>query len=300
MATAHDAWVAAGRLWRDARPIAQTKDQLRVAYPRTLVGRSVYPTQVSGGIQTNDAHLLATIPEDHTPYPAHPWPYSLPPKPAGYIVCAIDYMHGVGGLDCDRLFGALIGLCRSGNRPWTKYINWRGKRYDVRNGWAPVDVSGHFDHIHESVRSDWIDKSIDAYPNPFVEGGGMAGEFADQALRVLDGRNALGEIYLRLALGDTADFKCDWALIHLRDKLVALDAKLTALGAADEARDAATHAAIVALADRLAAGGGGVVDVAPILAAIDTASQRVADRVLSELRDAAQSYATSLIEGARE
>lgn len=166
--TAYETWVAAGRPWRDARPIGQTKDQLRVAFPQAVVG-STHLTLVHGGIQTNDAHLLASPPEDHTPYPANPWPVPLPPKPSGYVVCANDYMHGVGGLDCNKLFPLLLEYARSGHRPWCKYLNWRGQRYDIRNGWSPVDVAGHFDHIHESTRSDYVEFDIRGYPDPFLE-----------------------------------------------------------------------------------------------------------------------------------
>lgn len=224
MATAaYRSWVAAGRPWRDARPIAMTKDQLRAAYPGAVVGRSVYPTMVKGGIQTNDAHLMAATPEDHTPFPARPWPVPLPPKPAGYVVCAIDYMDSDGGLDCARLFERLLALAKAGRRPWTKYLNWRGERYDVRNDWKPVPVDGHFDHVHESVRSDWIDRSIADYPDPFVEAA--LSELSDRVLTRLDGRNTIGQVYTRIMHGtDELDpgYRSDVCLVGLVKRLEAL------------------------------------------------------------------------------
>ncbi|MDG4821758.1 hypothetical protein O7635_07820 [Asanoa sp. WMMD1127] len=162
MATsAFNKWVQDGRFWRDARPIAETKVLLKAAHPHTVVGSPAL-TRTQGGIQTDDSHLHASPPLDHTPYSADAWPDPLP----GYVVCAIDYMDNTGGLDCGALFTRWLADCKAGRRPWTKYLIWQGKSYSVRNDWVAQDADGHFDHIHESVRTDWIEKSIGSY-NPF-------------------------------------------------------------------------------------------------------------------------------------
>ncbi|WP_089244406.1 hypothetical protein [Asanoa hainanensis] len=125
-------------------------------------------TLTMGGIQCDAAHLEAATPKDHTPYSTDQWPDPLPKRPGGYVVCAIDYMDDTGGLDCDALFPRWIEDCKAGRRPWTKYLIWQGKSYGVRTDWKPFDAAGHFDHIHESVRTDWIAKSIGSY-NPFAD-----------------------------------------------------------------------------------------------------------------------------------
>ncbi|GIF62386.1 hypothetical protein Ais01nite_04210 [Asanoa ishikariensis] len=160
-------WVQDGRPWRDARPIAETKVLLKAAHPGTVVGVPVLKLTM-GGIQADKTHLEAATPKDHTPYSTDPWPDPLPATPGGYVVCAIDYMDGTGGLDCGALFPRWLEDCKAGRRPWTKYLIWEGKSYGFRTDWEPHDASGHFDHIHESVRTDWIARSIDGY-NPFVE-----------------------------------------------------------------------------------------------------------------------------------
>jgi hypothetical protein len=46
---------------------------------------------------------------------------------------------------------------------WLKYLNWQGKRYDVRKAWVPVATTGHFDHIHLSSRSDALGTSLSGW-----------------------------------------------------------------------------------------------------------------------------------------
>ncbi|MEV4534383.1 hypothetical protein AB0J82_11195 [Asanoa sp. NPDC049518] len=140
---------------------------LKAAHPNAVVGVPALKL-TKGGIQTNASHLESSFPEDHTPFSFTAWPDALPPKPDGYVVCAIDYMDGIGGVDCATLFKRWLEDCKAGRRPWTKYLIWRAKSYSVRNDWQPADADDHFDHIHESVRTDWIAKSIGRY-NPFVD-----------------------------------------------------------------------------------------------------------------------------------
>lgn len=80
--------------------------------------------------------------------------------------------------------------------------------------------------------------------------------------------------------GKAADLM--WATAHAAEDglgaVRALEAKLTTLAAADQARDAATLAAVNALASVVQAGGGDV-DVVAIVAAIDAAAKRVHDDI---------------------
>jgi hypothetical protein len=109
------------------------------------------------GWHTNEAHLTADPPEDHTPFSATGWPL---PTPLG-VVTATDVMDRPDlGVVCAELVPYWLDQCRSGAMRWVKYINWQGKRYDVRNGWAPVPTAGHYDHAHISARSDNLDTTL--------------------------------------------------------------------------------------------------------------------------------------------
>jgi len=71
------------------------------------------------------------------------------------IVTARDFTHDpANGLDCERLAQALI----SSRDPRIKYIIWRGQLMDSRpeyHPWQWTPSSGHFQHLHLSVVSDW-------------------------------------------------------------------------------------------------------------------------------------------------
>lgn len=154
MATqAYRDWVAAGEPWRLATPVKETRD----AFIRVL-GSKVAPHL--GTLGDVDGHLAIDHPEDHAPFSQTAWPVPLP----GYVVCALDIMDRPDlGLDCDAIFAYTLAEARAGRMPWLKYLIWQAKIYDVRNQWKPQTSHGHFDHIHESVRSDWIDKSIGSW-----------------------------------------------------------------------------------------------------------------------------------------
>lgn len=74
----------------------------------------------------------------------------------------------------------------------------------------------------------------------------MSGEYADQALRQLDGGNAVGDMYLRLLTGKDGHGKPSGDGASAAN-LTTLSAKLDAMAAVDERRDNATLAAVRAL-----------------------------------------------------
>lgn len=150
MTAAYDRWVAAGKPLQPCRPIREFVGLLEQAFP---VAASAHLFSWF----TNDAHLLADPPEDHTPFSATGWPTATPFG----IVTATDVMHRVDlGVDCAQLVPYWLAECKAGRMRWVKYINWQGKRYDVRNGWAGVPTVGHFDHAHLSARTDNLDTTL--------------------------------------------------------------------------------------------------------------------------------------------
>lgn len=150
MATAnYYAWERDGRPITPARPIRETVGRLKLAYPRAAHLFSWY---------ADDDHYMADFPQDHTPFSETPWP--IEPNPYPYVF-ATDVMHRPDlGVDCNVLFAYWIAEAKAGRMPWLKYLIWQGRRYDVRNNWAPATASGHFDHIHKSTRTDHRDTTL--------------------------------------------------------------------------------------------------------------------------------------------
>ncbi len=138
-------WNRAGRPFNVCIPVANLV---------TLARRHGVPILGTIG---NDDHLQSNNPQDHTPFSVTAWPNPLP----GYIVTAGDIADGP---HVDRL----IADAKSGRAPWIKYINARGKQWNVKNGWNPVPNSDQ--HCHVSARTDhlyWTDSSWD----PFTSNG---------------------------------------------------------------------------------------------------------------------------------
>lgn len=129
--SAYTTWVAAGEPWTLAAPIRVLVDQAEASGVAVL------------GTIGNRAHLTATRPQDHTPFPLRPWPVPLP----GYWVCAGDLADGPWS-------DVMLAGCRAGRYPWVKYLNFRGHHYDVRNGWAQTPSTDQ--HLHVSARSDHL------------------------------------------------------------------------------------------------------------------------------------------------
>lgn len=161
-------WVAAGRPWELATPVKQLQDMARAAGVPIL------------GTIGNDQHLLSNNPQDHTPFPLNPWPVALP----GYWVCAIDLADGPWS---DRM----LAYAKAGVAPWIKYLNFRGKHYDIRDGWSATTSSDQ--HLHVSIRSDF--RTYSAVSNPF--GIDMADD--------LNGPNGLHLIWRVQGIADAMD-----------------------------------------------------------------------------------------------
>lgn len=149
-------WIAAGKPWRKAIPVAE--------YQAAFV-KAGWPVTSLGTIG-DSAHLTADRPQDHTPFSVTGWPGGNPYP----FVLALDASHGgVRESALDSIVAYWVTQARAGKTPWVKYIVYKGQRWDVRNDWAPVAASGHHDHVHKSFRTDWHDKTIGGYP---VVGGG--------------------------------------------------------------------------------------------------------------------------------
>ena len=178
---AHKAWVSAGKPLSPCQPIRDYVTRLKAAFPRAAAANlfSWY---------TNDAHLLAVPPQDHTPFSATGWPVASP----RWVVHATDVTHRPDlGVDCSALFPYWLSEARAGRTPWVKYLIWQARLYDVRNDWRPVGNSGHFDHVHISTRTDHEDTSLGAWPLiPGINVGGAA--MAQMLIRNTDG----GQLYL--------------------------------------------------------------------------------------------------------
>jgi len=145
---AYYTWDAAGRPWKPARPIAELQAWAQANGVTVL------------GTIGNEEHLQHVPPQDHTPYSATAWPVKL----SGYIVTAID-------LDNVRELGQLIeDGARAGEYPWLKYMNHDNQHLDSRDldgdGITWEEYPSSDKHVHISIRTDWIDRSIGTF-DPF-------------------------------------------------------------------------------------------------------------------------------------
>lgn len=148
---AYSAWTRAGRPVTPAQPVREIVTRMKAAFP---AASSTF------GWYANEAHYQANPPEDHTPFSATGWPLPSPQ----WFVFATDIMHNPGlGVDCNVLFSYWISEARAGRMPWLKYLIWQAKIYDVRNGWRPQSNSGHFDHIHISARTDFLNGGLGSW-----------------------------------------------------------------------------------------------------------------------------------------
>lgn len=152
MATAaYREWVKAGRPWKLCQPAIDYRTQLGIA---GWTGSAI-------GTIGNEEHLQSETPQDHTPFSVTGWPNANPYP----WVHAIDVMHSP---KYDRDVGPLVAYwlaeARAGRTPWVKYINWQGKQYHVRNGWAGRANSGHFDHAHISFCTNSTHAGVLAWP----------------------------------------------------------------------------------------------------------------------------------------
>lgn len=210
-------WVADGRPFRLARPVAQ--------YSIALTAAGWGPGDL--GTIGNEEHAQAETPEDHMPYSFTGWPL---PNEYPYVH-AIDVMHHPDrGLDVGPLVAYWVAEARAGRTPWMKYINWSGLQWDVRRGWAGRTISGHFDHAHVSFRTDWTHQSI---------GGWTVVKKGTPMTSTPVGRDVWGQSIESPAIGKTMD-AADW----IKYAYSAWESAERAVAALDGLR-----AAVAALAD---------------------------------------------------
>jgi peptidoglycan hydrolase-like protein with peptidoglycan-binding domain len=153
-------WRAAGKPVNIAQPIVELASTLR---------RRGYTVGTIG----NDAHLQASVPEDHTPFSATGWPVPSP----RWWVHACDIMPD-GPVDLGRLAAQLVADRDAGQAPWIKYVNVSLPGHSCQHiSWQPTKretPSSDVGHIHLSIRSDWTHKSINGYDPVARLGGGGA------------------------------------------------------------------------------------------------------------------------------
>lgn len=135
---AYKDWVARGRPWKKARPVADVEKWARANGVPVL------------GTIGNNAHLTSNRPQDHTPFSTTEWPDPI----SGDWVCAID-LEDVAGLE-----DALLAGARAGNMPWLKYMNVHGRNYHCRDGFKDSTPSADKEHIHLSIRSDHLETAL--------------------------------------------------------------------------------------------------------------------------------------------
>lgn len=155
-------WIAAGRPWTTAQPIAELTKVLR-GY-----GYTVY-------VIGNDSHARANPPEDHMPYSATGWPVTSP----RWFVHSLDIMPpaaGSGLPDLGRLAQQLIADKDAGVAPWIKYMNVTLPGQPCQHiSWQPnkaVTSSSDTGHIHLSIRADATHSATGGYdPIARIRGG---------------------------------------------------------------------------------------------------------------------------------
>jgi len=144
-------WDHLGRPITPAKPIEELVGRLKVAFPRAAGLFSWF---------ADDSHYESNTPQDHTPFSVDGWPK---PDPEWWV-CATDIMHRPDlGVDCFKLFPYYLAEAKSGRAPWMKYLIWQAKIYDVRHDWVAQANSDHFDHIHISSRTDYLNYHLGAW-----------------------------------------------------------------------------------------------------------------------------------------
>lgn len=250
---AYASWLRGGKPYRLMRPAKALQALLRAH------GLTVYD-------YPNDAHLKASKPEDHTPFSATGWPL----KSAVGVGHAVDVMPRNDTVAARRENAAIartLIAARNAGRPevaWIKYLNWTDENGNCRQeSWKPNHVTASSTdkgHIHISGRSDCDDDPrADGY-DPLSATPLTAGDDMGLGTEPLTQGNPgyAGHQH------DTA-----WAFTwQAAAEAKENTDKLLAAAAADEVRDTAALAAINGLVAAVKAGGGSV-DAAPIVAAVN-------------------------------
>lgn len=150
-------YVNSGRYWTAARPVNDMAKTLQG------LGYTVYTIG-------NDDHLMASTPEDHTPFSHTGWPV---PTPKG-IVTAFDVMPKDGLPSLSVLGRALVTAREFGltQASFIKYVNWTDEQGNVEHySWEPTESKVHSSdagHIHVSIRSDMLQSDVASGWNPLA------------------------------------------------------------------------------------------------------------------------------------
>jgi hypothetical protein len=161
-------WVADGSPFYRATPVRE--------YVKAFMAAG-WPTSSLGTIG-NSAHLTASTPQDHCPFSATGWPN---PNPYPYVL-AFDASHeGVREAQLDAIVTRWVAQARAGHTPWVKYIIYKGHSWGVRSGWIEREASGHYDHVHVSMRTDYYLTSIGVW-NPTATTGDTMDEYHENAV----------------------------------------------------------------------------------------------------------------------
>lgn len=274
--TQHARWLADGRPFRLARPLARLRDRLRAA------GYTVYDIG-------NADHLDHQPPEDHTPYSATGWPVA---SPYG-VGCAIDIMPppARSGLPSLQVLGGRLVADRTSRAAgFIKYINWgpQDDRHAVQDRWQPDHsrrVSSDIGHIHVSQYSDMVNSTAyDSYDPLARSIGGPSVTDWETTFRAAEPTPAPADISLNLALQRVyqmlhhGDMTGGYTGRTFPNSIYAVLARLETAAAADATRDMASTAAITALADAIRQGGGSV-DAASIIAEVRAQADQTRDMI---------------------
>jgi hypothetical protein len=254
-------WETAGKPFRLMQPAKDLRDVLR------RHGYTVYDIG-------NESHLEHEPPEDHTPYSETGYP-GRATYGVGYAVDIMPPPAGarskVDGLPLPTLqkLGAQLVADRNGGVAgirWLKYINWEpehdGGGPCYQDSWKPTYArrsSSDRGHIHLSALTGYDSSTIGAGYDPVTRirgGDDMTPEQAKQLTHVetmlsrLDGREPIGQVYLRIAEGKdhAADAKpvTHPTLTSLGKQLTAVQAALTALAGRDFTDEPAIIAGVLA------------------------------------------------------
>lgn len=192
MMSAYDEWLAAGKPYSTAYPVAGLRDRLRSQ------GFTVYD-------YPDDRHLQAVPPEDHTPFSATGWPVAS----KRWIGHAIDIMPG-GPVDLTVLARQIIAD-KDADVPgteWIKYINWTDEAGNCwHTSWQPYKTtvsSSDKGHNHISGRSD-----MDTVVSNYDPVGRVLGDMEQSELLTMKtayARRTVGNV-----LGDVSNLR-DWEM----------------------------------------------------------------------------------------
>lgn len=245
--------------------------------------------------------------------------------PEGFLIQLDCESDGLGpqmaawAAEWNRLTGHHPFLIYSGSWWWPRTGGYRGADLTPYLWHSHYTTgSGSATALYGQVAGSWWTPGYGGWPRAtllqFTSTGTAGGQLVDFSayLGSLDELRALTTTGDSMALIDDPHFRAliyrVAAIIGMQDtydnhannpaEVNMLTRELSALRAAlaeSGAKEAAVLAAVVALAEQIRTGGGNV-ETGPIVAAIQASAKAVGDRVLGELREAAQASAAALLE----